>query len=91
MEEQRYTQAALCKQIGLSPVVFSRYITEHFPRRDILANIANALHTTTDYLLGSDRKYGFEQLKMIISDYRDDLSKNQKKELMSILMDECGQ
>ena len=58
------------------------------PRTDVLANIANVLHTTSDYLIGNDSKYGYEQLKILLASSKDDLSKNQKVSLMKILMDE---
>lgn len=88
MVERRFSQAKLCELCCISPVFFSRYMNERLPRTDILANIANALHTTSDYLLGNDSAYGFDQLKILLANSKDDLSKNQKNELVSILMDE---
>lgn len=88
MEEQRFSQAKLCEICCISPVVFSRYMNERLPRTDILANIANTLHTTSDYLLGNDNAYGYDQLKILLANSKDDLSKNQKEELVNILMDE---
>lgn len=88
MEEQRFSQAKLCEICCISPVVFSRYMNERLPRTDILANIANTLHTTSDYLLGNDNAYGYDQLKILLVNSKDDLSKNQKEELVNILMDE---
>lgn len=88
MEEQRYSQAKLCEVCSISPVVFSRYMNERLPRTDILANIANTLHTTSDYLLGNDSAYGYDQLRILLANSKDDLSRNQKEALVSILMDE---
>ena len=56
------------------------------PRTDVLANIANTLHTTSDYLLGNDAHYGYDQLKILLASSKDELSKNQKISLMKILM-----
>lgn len=91
MKENRYSQKKLCEICGITEAAFSRYMTGgRLPRTDVLANIANTLHTTTDYLIGNDSKYGYEQLKILLANSRDDLSKNQKKSLMNILMEEYG-
>ena len=89
MEAQRYSQKKMCELCGISEVAFSRYMTtERIPRADILANIANILHTTSDDLTGNDSHYGFDQLKVLLAKSKDDLSLNQKKELYQILMEE---
>ena len=89
MEENRYSQKKLCELCGITEAAFSRYMTtERLPKAEILANIANILHTTSDYLLGNDNKYGYDQLKILLASSKDDLSKNQKNDLMKILMDE---
>lgn len=61
---------------------------ERLPKTEILANIANILHTTSDYLIGNDANYGYDQLKILLASSKDNLSLNQKKELTKILMDE---
>ena len=88
MKENRYSQKKLCEICGITEAAFSRYMTsDRLPRTDVLANIANTLHTTSDYLIGNDNKYGYEQLKILLASSKDDLSKNQKLDLMKILMD----
>ncbi len=89
MEENRYSQKKLCELCGITEAAFSRYMTgERLPRTNILANLANILHTTSDYLIGNDSQYGYDQLKILLAKSKDDLSKNQKIDLMNILMDE---
>ena len=89
MKENRYSQKKLCEICGITEAAFSRYMTSgRMPRTDVLANIANTLHTTSDYLLGNDAHYGYDQLKILLASSKDDLSKNQKISLMKILMDE---
>ena len=89
MKENRYSQKKLCEICGITEAAFSRYMTsDRMPRTDVLANIANTLHTTSDYLLGNDAHYGYDQLKILLANSKDDLSKNQKISLMNILMDE---
>lgn len=89
MNKNRYSQKMLCEICGITEAAFSRYMTSgRLPRTDVLANIANTLHTTSDYLIGNDSSYGYDQLKILLASSKDDLSYNQKKSLMDILMDE---
>ena len=89
MKQNRYSQKKLCELCGITEAAFSRYMTtKRLPKTEILANIANILHTTSDYLLGNDTNYGYDQLKILLASSKDDLSKNQKKALIQILMDE---
>ena len=54
--EQCKTQRELAKQVGTTNASISRYIKgDRVPKGLILANIAKALHTTTDYLLGNEK------------------------------------
>lgn len=50
--------------------------TDRLPKTEILANI---LHTTSDYLIGNDIKYGYELLELLLASSKDDLRLNQKK------------
>ena len=89
MDENRYSQKKICELCGITEAAFSRYMTsDRMPKTEILANIANILHTTSDYLIGNDAKYGYEQLQVVLASSKDDLSINQKKELVKILMEE---
>lgn len=89
MKENRYSQKKLCEECGITEAAFSRYMTsQRLPKIDVLGNIANILHTTSDYLVGNDTSYGYDQLKILLASSKDNLSLNQKKELMNILMDE---
>ena len=89
MRENRYSQKKLCEICGITEAAFSRYMTSgRIPRTDVLANIANTLHTTSDYLLGNESKYGYDQLEILLASSKDNLSLNQKKKLVEILMEE---
>ena len=49
------TQRELAEKVGVTEVSMSRYVKgERTPKGPIIANIAAALHTTTDYLLGQE-------------------------------------
>ncbi|MCR5125732.1 MAG: helix-turn-helix domain-containing protein [Treponema sp.] len=89
MKENRYSQKKLCELCGITEAAFSRYMTSaRLPKTEILANIANILHTTSDYLIGNDSNYGYDQLEILLASSKDNLSLNQKKKLVDILMDE---
>lgn len=89
MKENRYSQKQICDLCNITEAAFSRYMSlNRLPKASILANIANILHTTSDYLLGNDNNYGYDQLKILLASSKDNLSKNQKLELTAILMDE---
>ncbi len=89
MKKNRFSQKKLCELCGITEAAFSRYMTSgRLPRTDVLANIANALNTTSDYLTGNDTYYGYEQLEILLASSKDNLSLNQKKKLVGILMDE---
>ena len=89
MKENRYSQKELCEICGITEAAFSRYMTQgSLPRTKVLATLANALHTTSDYLMGLENHYGYDQLEILLASSKDNLSLNQKKKLVDILMDE---
>ena len=65
MHENRYSQKKLCEICGITEAAFSRYMTsDRLPRTDVLANIANTLHTTSDYLIGNDKQNASECMQI---------------------------
>ena len=51
------TQQQLAEKIGVTKSVISYYeLQERYPSPDILIRLANAFHTSTDYLLDLDEK-----------------------------------
>lgn len=51
------TQRELADRVGVTEITMTHIINgDHIPKGPIIANIANALHTTTDYLLGTEEK-----------------------------------
>ena len=53
MKQQGRTQKQIAEIVDVTEATMSRYVRgERIPSADILADIATALHTTTDYLLG---------------------------------------
>ncbi len=89
MKEQRYSQKKICELCGITEAAFSRYMTsDRLPKYNTLSDIARILHTTCDYLTGTEQKYDYDQLKVLLKSSKDDLSRNQKLELIDILMKE---
>lgn len=89
MRENRFSQKKLCELCGITEAAFSRYMTsDRLPKTEVLANLANILHTTSDYLLGNDTNYGYDQLEILLASSKDNLSLNQKRKLVDILMEE---
>ena len=57
LKELNMTQRELALRIGVTEAVVSRYISgDRDPKPEVLANIATALQTTTDYLLGTEKE-----------------------------------
>ena len=55
LDKERMTQRELADTVGVTEVSMSRYIKgDRTPKAPILANIAAALHTTSEYLLGTE-------------------------------------
>lgn len=56
MQRSGLTQKQLAELVNVTEVSMSRYISgERDPSVETLANIATALHTTTDFLLGKGK------------------------------------
>lgn len=55
LDQQGLSQRELADKVGVTEVSMSRYIKgERTPKGPIIANIAKALHTTSDFLLGHE-------------------------------------
>lgn len=91
--EQDKTQRELAKQVGTTGASISRYIKgDRVPKGPIIANIAKALHTTTDYLLGNEKdsndlelEYNYTQCAIARNTNR--WSKKQKLDLVNALFE----
>ena len=89
LNKMNMSQKQLSELINTSESNLSRYISgERNISTDLLANIATALHTTTDYLLGiSDDLDDFEykDVERILARKSDTMTKEEKKKLQDIL------
>ncbi|MCR5609539.1 MAG: helix-turn-helix domain-containing protein [Lachnospiraceae bacterium] len=61
LKKHGITQKELAERVGVTEATMSRYMhSERIPKSEIIANIATALHTTSDYLLGTEEKGNIE-------------------------------
>lgn len=90
LERSGISQRDLANRIGVDESIVSRIIKgERTPKSDVLANIATALHTTSDYLLGIENEE-FDSAKMIrlIARNSSKMSDADKKALINALFEE---
>ena len=93
MTVNHITQRQLAEMVGVTEPAMSRYVRgERTPHAKTIANIATALHTTSDYLLGRDTEhdvdYDFTQIRRIIARNASVLTVEQKTELIKALFGE---
>ncbi len=88
MFESKYTQKQIAMLCHTTEASLSRYMSgDRIPKPEILANLATALHTTTDYLLGKENKFkDYAEIKALVARSKEFWSSEQKKELSDILM-----
>lgn len=97
LERNAMSQKELAKKIGVTEASMSRYINgERTPRGVVVADIAKALHTTTDYLLGresdEDPELAYCRAKRAVIRYARTWTREQKAALVSAIFmaDETG-
>ena len=90
LKETGFTHKAFAQRIGVTEAVISRYISgEREPKPEVLANIATALHTTSDYLLGIETdEYNHPKIRRIIARNAAVMTQQEKKELIDALFGE---
>ena len=88
MKEYDYTQKELAGMVGVTEAAMSRYINnERVPKAEILANLATALRTTSDYLLsGKEPEEDFAEVYHLVARSSEKMSEEQKKELIRLLI-----
>lgn len=88
LEEIGYTQREFATMIGVSEGALSRYLKdEREPKMEIIANIATALNTTTDYLLaGKEDKESFEETYRLVARGTSTMTDEEKTKLIKVLL-----
>lgn len=84
------SQKELASIVGVTEAVISRYISgERDPKPEMVANIATALHTTSDYLLGIENgDFDYPRVRRIIARNASSMTESEKKELINALFGE---
>lgn len=91
LNKNNMTQRELADEVGITEVSMSRYIRGHrTPKGTIIANIANVLHTTTDYLLESEAK-GNEPYSMDQNIILKSIAYYGKEIQSTVCMEECAE
>ena len=83
------TQKQLADRIGVTEAAMSRYIKgEREPMSNVVADMATALRTTADYLLGRGDFLGeeFSRVKVFVARNSATLTTQQKQELIAALL-----
>jgi transcriptional regulator with XRE-family HTH domain len=92
LKESGMTQRELASRIGSTEMTVSRYVrNERQPKAEILSKIAEALNTTTDYLLGrdlvNDDESEFMKIHRLIARNASKMTPEKKNELIRTLLD----
>ena len=88
LKDYGYTQREFADMIGVSEGALSRYLNDsREPQMEIIANMATALNTTTDYLLsGKNDTESFEETYRLVARGIPSMSNEQKTKLITILI-----
>ena len=92
LEKNGLTQRELAEKVGVTEVSMSRYISnDRTPKGPVIANIATALHTTSDYLLGTEEVGDFEseyyKIHRLIARNASQMTRKQRNELINALLE----
>lgn len=90
MQQRNMNQRQLAERIQVTEASMSRYLKgERMPRMNTVADMATALNTTSDFLLGRDTEhdetFDFAQVKRILARHSSTLSAEEKNELINAL------
>ena len=92
LQKRGMTQKELATIIGVTDASMSRYVkNDRIPKGEVVANIATALQTTSDYLLDkeqtADINNDFPKIQRLIARNASLMTDEQKRELINALFD----
>ncbi|WP_071062075.1 helix-turn-helix domain-containing protein [Andreesenia angusta] len=89
LELRNMTQRELASKVGITEVSIGRYVKDsREPKGRVLADIADALDSTTDYLLGrTDDPNGEEDIVTIAAHHDGDEFSDEEKEMIEKFKD----
>ncbi len=88
MKENDYTQKELASMVGVTESAMSRYLrNEREPKAEVIANLATAMNTTSDYLIsGKDSEEDFAEIYRLVARSTATMSSEEKLKLVKILL-----
>lgn len=89
--ERGYTQKELASMVGVTEAAMSRYIkNEREPRLEVIANLATALNTTSDYLITGreEQPESYGDIMNLVARGHANWSKEEKYKLIKVLFDD---
>lgn len=90
LQKRGMPQKELAARIGVTEAVMSRYISgARDPKPEMLADIATALHTTSDFLLGiENEEFSHPKIRRMIARNASKMTEQEKRELINALFGE---
>lgn len=91
MQESGMTQRMLAVRLNIGEAALSKYLNDdRQPRGELLARMATALNTTTDFLLGRDdqREFDYRSVKKLLARNAENMTKEEKMKLIDVLFKE---
>lgn len=86
LKEKQMTQKELAKRVNITESALSHYIKgDRTPSGETLVNIACALNTTANYLMGKDDILDFYGVKRILARNKSSMTDEEKTELVKML------
>ena len=91
LKQQGVSQKELAETVGVTEATLSRYMhSDRIPKAEILANIATALHTTSEYLLGTEEEgdinTDYTRIVRLIARNSANMAKEQKSAIINALL-----
>ncbi len=91
LQKQNITQRELAERINSTEATLSRYVSgDREPKAEVLANIATALHTTSDFLLGIEKNddFDFNKVERLLARNSSKMTEKEKRALITALFGE---
>lgn len=90
LQKQGITQKQLADRINTTEATLSRYVSgDREPKAETLANIATALNTTSDYLLGIEKdEFDFPRVERLLARNSSNMTDKERRALISALFGE---
>ena len=91
LKESGYTQKELAQDIEATESSVSKYLSgERMPSGEILKNLATALNTTIDYLLGNTNDkniddYNIDDIKGLLARHSEEITDEDIKDIIRII------